>query len=159
MCVYVCMYIYICQCVERYIWYASCSDAPYHMFQYMYIYIYVYIYIFILHISYTSLIHTPIIYIYMYLFIYILIYLWRFPKIEVPPNSSILIGVSTGNHLAMGVPPLQETLSIIPQPRDAPRRRTLNPLRLPSIAFSDSPSCGSCGARWCSSLRWLPGHL
>ena len=78
------VYIYICQCVERYIWYASCSDAPYHMFQYMYIY--TYIYIFILHISYTSLIHTPII----YLFIYILIHLWRFPKIEVPPRSSIL---------------------------------------------------------------------
>ena len=157
------MYVYICQCVERYIWYASCSDAPYHMFQYMYRYIYICIYIYIYT---THLVHIPnpyanyiYIYICIYLFIYILIYLWRFPKIEVPPNSSILIGVSTGNHLAMGVPPLQETLSIIPQPRDAPRRRTLNPLRLPSIAFSDSPSCGSCGARWCSSLRWLPGHL
>ena len=125
---------------------------------------YIYIYVYIIYIYTTHLVHIPnpyanYIYICIYLFIYILIYLWRFPKIEVPPNSSILIGVSTGNHLAMGVPPLQETLSIIPQPRDAPRRRTLNPLRLPSIAFSDSPSCGSCGARWCSSLRWLPGHL
>ena len=80
----VCMYIYMSMCRKIYL--VCLMFRRTISYVSIYVHIYVYIYIFILHISYTSLIHTPII----YLFIYILIHLWRFPKIEVPPRSSIL---------------------------------------------------------------------